>query len=305
MPRGHTQDATRFTQVLRQTNSEVSLKFFAPKGIPYRLQTSTDLFHWDTWITGLSGGTNTHIDAGAPFGTDRFYRAISVDGTNYLTGDHLPTANGDLIIHPVNHASVVMAWNGLTLYVDPVGGASPYKTFARADLILVTHSHGDHFDVATLNAVMTTNTLLIAPAAVYASLSAAVKARTMSLSNGASTNALGIPVDAIAAYNSNHPKGSGNGYVLSLGGLRVYLTGDTDDVPEMRALRNIDVAFVCMNVPFTMTVTKAASALREFRPRIVYPYHYRNQDGSLANFQTLRQQLGTDLGIELRLRPWY
>ena len=110
------------------------------------------------------------------------------------------------------------------------------------------------------------------------------------------------------AYNltsSYHPKGVGNGYVLTLGGRRVYLSGDSEDIPEMRSLQDIDVAFVCMNVPFTMPVDKASSAVRDFRPRVVYPYHYRNQAGSLADLSGFKRQVGNDLGSEVRLRNWY
>jgi L-ascorbate metabolism protein UlaG (beta-lactamase superfamily) len=128
------------------------------------------------------------------------------------------------------------------------------------------------------------------------------------LPNGASTNLLDLTIEAMPAYNltaSLHAKGAGNGYVVALGGKRIYLSGDTEDIPEMRALRDIDVAFVSMNLPYTMSVPKAVSAVREFRPKVVYPYHYRNADRSLADLEGFKQQVGTDLGIEVRLRPWY
>ena len=303
--RAQAQSTTHFTSIARQTNAEISLKYFAPKGASYRIETSADLLHWDAWLTALSIGTNQLVDSAAPYLGERFYRSVSVEGTNFLTGDHLATSLGDLVIHPVNHASFVMSWNGVIIYVDPVGGSTPYKTLAKADLILVTHAHTDHFDASTLSAVMKTNVAIIAPTAVYTSMPTSLKQRTGTMGYGAVTNSLGLTIEAIAAYNTNHPKGTGNGYVLTIGGRRIYISGDTDDIAEMRALRNIDVAFLCMNVPFTMTVAKAASAIREFQPQMVYPYHYRNQDGSFANFQTLRQLMGTDLGIELRLRAWY
>lgn len=299
------QTTTQFSQIQPQTNAEVAVQFITPRGSPYRLETSGDLLRWDAWLTAVSTGTNTHIDGAAPFLGRRFYRALPVDGTNYLAGDHLNTTNGDVVLHPINHASLVMSWNGLTIYNDPVGGSAPYRGLPRADLILISHSHSDHFDITTLNAVKTTNSILVAPPAVYSSLSSALKQQAISLANNTSTNVLGMLIEAVPAYNSNHPKGTGNGYVITLGGQRVFFSGDTGDVAEMRALQGIDVAFVCMNVPFTMTVTQAASAIREFRPRIIYPYHYRNSDNTYANFQTLRKQLGTDLGIELRLRQWY
>jgi L-ascorbate metabolism protein UlaG (beta-lactamase superfamily) len=100
-------------------------------------------------------------------------------------------------------------------------------------------------------------------------------------------------------------KGTGSGYVLTIGGKRIYLSGDTADIPEMRALTDVDVAFVCMNVPYTMDVVHAAGIIRSFHPKVIYPYHYQNQDGTFANMTTLRQSLGVDLSIELRLRAWY
>ena len=302
------QEDLRFSQILRQTNAEIALRFIAPKGTPYRLETSRDLGQWDALLTGLSAGTNQHVDGATPFLQQQFYRAVPVAGTNIITGDHLTTTKGDVVIHPINHASLVMSWNGLMIYNDPVGGSAPYRGLPRADLILISHAHGDHFETATLNAVKTTNTILIAPPAVYSTMPSALRAQTIPLANNTNTNVLGLTVEAVPAYNSNHPRGAGNagnGYVITLGGRRIYFSGDTEDIPEMRALLDIDVAFVAMNVPFTMSVTRAASAIRQFRPRIIYPYHFRNSDSTLANFQTLRQQLGTDLGIELRLRVWY
>ena len=107
------------------------------------------------------------------------------------------------------------------------------------------------------------------------------------------------------AYNSNHPLGTGNGYVLTIGGKRIYMSGDTGDITEMRLLPNIDVAFVCMNVPFTMNITNAASAVRDFRPKVIYPYHYKNQDGTFADLNEFKRRVAQDLGIEVRLRKWY
>jgi L-ascorbate metabolism protein UlaG (beta-lactamase superfamily) len=117
------------------------------------------------------------------------------------------------------------------------------------------------------------------------------------------TNVLGLAIEAIPAYNigsSYHPKGNGNGYILAIGGRRVYISGDTDDTTEMRALRNVDIAFLAMNQPYTMTVAKAVSATREFRPKVAYPYHSQGTD-----VNSYKRQVGADLGIEVRLRKWY
>ena len=223
-----------------------------------------------------------------------------------LTGDAIPTADGDLIIHPINHATLALGWKQLTIYADPVGGAERFSHLAKPDLILLTHSHGDHFSPATLKALAKAATLFVAPAEVAEQMPAEFRSRTTVMTNGETRTLAGVTIQAVPMYNTTadrlkyHPKGWGNGYVLSLGGKRVYLSGDTEDIPEMRALKNIDVAFICMNLPYTMTVNQAASAVREFRPKIVYPYHCRGSD--LERFKKL---VGDDIGVEVRLRDWY
>ena len=132
-----------------------------------------------------------------------------------------------------------------------------------------------------------------------------MKALTIRLANGGAANLMNLNIDAIPAYNSNHPKGTGNGYILTIGGRRIYMSGDTDDIAEMRALTGIDVAFLCMNVPYTMTVASAASATRQFRPRVAYPYHFRNEGGSLSDLNAFKRSVSADPGIEVRLRKWY
>ena len=116
---------------------------------------------------------------------------------------------------------------------------------------------------------------------------------------------IGITIEGVPAYNTNHPLGTCNAYVLNIGDKRIFISGDTGNTPEMRALPNIDAAFVCMNIPFTMDIATAASVVRAFRPRIVFPCHYRNQDGTYADLNNFKQQVGTDLGIEVRSRTWY
>jgi L-ascorbate metabolism protein UlaG (beta-lactamase superfamily) len=139
-------------------------------------------------------------------------------------------------------------------------------------------------------------------------MSTTLKGLTTVLANGANADAIGLNVAAVPAYNltnSNHPQGVGNGYVLTMGGRRIFISGDTEDVPEIRSLAKIDVAFLCMNIPFTMNITKAASTVRQMKPKVIYPYHFRNQDGTYADLTSFRQQVGTDLGIEVRVRTWY
>ena len=301
----HAQEAPRFVAATRGTNQEIRLQVAVDTGKQFRLETSASLPTWQSLATIKSTGTNAFTDYGAAYAGSRFYRAAELTAVAPLTGDHLATSDGDVVIHPVNHASFVLQWNDVWIYNDPVGGASLYAAWPRASLILVSHSHSDHFDTATLTALRSTNTILIAPAPVYVSLPTALKSQTISLANGMTTNVAGIRIEAIPAYNSNHPKGTGNGYVITIGNRRLFMTGDTGNIPEMRALTDIDVAFVCINVPFTMSIAEAVTAVRAFKPRVVYPYHYRNQDNSLSNLETFRQQVGFDLPIEVRARKWY
>jgi L-ascorbate metabolism protein UlaG (beta-lactamase superfamily) len=223
-----------------------------------------------------------------------------------LTGDRIATSGGDLVVHPVAHATLVLGWGGKTVYIDPVGGSEAFAGLPGADLVLITDVHGDHLNAETLQAVVGPNTSLVAPAAVVEQLSDALKAKTTTLANGQTQTLMGIGIEGVPMYNLTadrlqyHEKGRGNGYVLTLGDTRVYVSGDTEDVPEMRALQDIDVAFVCFNLPYTMTEEQAASAVREFAPRIVYPYHYRGSD--VDKFAAL---VGSDGGIEVRVGSWY
>jgi len=223
-----------------------------------------------------------------------------------LTGDRIAGAEGELIVHPVNHATLVLGWKGLTLYVDPVGGAGRFSDLPGPDLILLTDQHPDHLDLATLKAVATENTAIVAPSATVKRLPDTLRTWAKTLDNGGTKALLGLKIEAVPAYNlaaerqKYHAKGRGNGYVLTLGETRVYISGDTEDIPEMRALRNIDVAFLCMNLPYTMTVEQAADAVRAFRPRIVYPYHCRGSD-----LEKFKQLVGDQAGVEVRIRDWY
>jgi len=221
-----------------------------------------------------------------------------------LTGDAIATSSGEVIIHPLNHATLMLGWNGKIICCDPTRAAAD-AGLSKADLVLVTHAHGDHFNPAAIEAVCGANALILAPQAVFNGLTARQKGQAAVLPNGGVTNVLGLKVEAVPAYNRFHPKGAGNGYVLTLGGKRFYLSGDTGATPEMRQLSGIDVAFLCMNQPYTMTVDEALAAVAAFRPKIVYPYHYRDQGGSTANAAQFKERLDPALGIEVRLRKWY
>jgi L-ascorbate metabolism protein UlaG (beta-lactamase superfamily) len=170
----------------------------------------------------------------------------------------------------------------------------------------VTDIHGDHLNAETLAAVSQEATEIVAPAAVAEKLPEKLRKRTTVLANGETKSLQGVSIEAVPMYNLTeerlkfHTKGRGNGYILTLGNRRVYISGDTEDIPEMRSLKNIDAAFVCMNLPYTMTVGQAASAVREFKPTVVYPYHHRSSD-----VEKFRQLIGTDSGVEVRIRDWY
>jgi L-ascorbate metabolism protein UlaG (beta-lactamase superfamily) len=300
--------------ITRQPNGEMALSMPATAGTFHRIETTNDPAQWTPMMTLQSGATLQHTDSAAPYHAKRFYRSEALTGTAHLTGDHFQTSAGDAIIHPVNHASFVMSWNGKMIYADPVGGPALYAAFPKADLILVTHNHSDHYHVATLAGVLNPGGKIICPNSIYTAtgfaslVPSAILMRTgqaVPANNTPPQTAHGITIEGVPAYNSNHALGTCNAYVLTLGGKRIFISGDTGDTPEMRALPNIDAAFICMNIPFTMNIATAASVVRAFRPRIVFPYHYRNQDGTFADLAAFKQLVGTDLGIEVRARAWY
>jgi L-ascorbate metabolism protein UlaG (beta-lactamase superfamily) len=253
--------------------------------------------------------------------TRRHFLATATAGASTITllpfaaraaahaSDSFDTAAGKITVHPVAHASFVMETPKGTIYVDPVGDATLYDGFPDADLILVTHEHGDHYNDETLTALAKDGTTIITNPAVMGKLSAPLKAKASAVANGGVADYQGLKIDAIPAYNITeerknfHPQGRDNGYVLNFDGFRIYISGDTEDTPEMRALTDIDLAFVCMNLPFTMDANSAASAVSEFAPRFVYPYHYRGRDGGTQDPETFAKMLGGD--TEVRYAPWY
>lgn len=224
-----------------------------------------------------------------------------------LAPDQEKIGNKFLTIQPITHATLVLTYNKKTIYVDPTGGADAFKGLAEPDIILITDIHGDHFDPATLTAVNISKTLIVAPKAVADKLPATLKQKNIVLANDASVKKFGITIKAVPMYNlpeaadAPHTKGRGNGYVLTMGGKNIYLSGDTEDIPEMRSLKNIDIAFVCMNLPYTMDVNQAAAGVLAFKPKVVYPYHYRGQDVNV--FKSLVN--AGNPAIEVRLRNWY
>jgi L-ascorbate metabolism protein UlaG (beta-lactamase superfamily) len=212
------------------------------------------------------------------------------------------TSAGTVKITPIYHASTLIEAGGKVIYVDP---AKPAKLggLPKADLILITHTHPDHMDSGSIAEISKSGTEIIASAAVAATVKTAKP-----IANGESQMWHSWTIEAVPAYNLTrgpapgklfHDKGTGNGYVLTYGGKRFYFSGDTEGVPEMRALKNIDVAFVCMNLPYTMPPEEAADAVQAFHPKVVIPYHYRGSDLSVFK----KRLEGT--GIEVRLLDWY
>lgn len=213
---------------------------------------------------------------------------------------------------PVFHAAVVLEYDDQTIFVDPYDKPAKFTAFGKPDLVLITHTHQDHFNREVLAALDLGGATLIGPAAVVEQAADLGFDKITVLKNGERVEMGDMAVDAVAAYNlppaedAFHPPGKFNGYVLTLGDERFYFSGDTEDVDEMRALRNIDYAFVCMNQPYTMEVAAAADAVLDFKPRVVYPYHYRNGDGSFMDTEEFAGLVRAgDKTIEVRVLDWY
>jgi L-ascorbate metabolism protein UlaG (beta-lactamase superfamily) len=212
------------------------------------------------------------------------------------------TSAGPVEITPIYHASAMIKAGGDTIYIDPAPPAN-ISGLKPADLILITDIHGDHLNMGDITALSNAKTEVIAPAAVQETVKSAKV-----LANGESTQWRKWKITAVPMYNINHtmpngtpfhPKGRGNGYILNYGGKNFYFAGDTEGTPEMRALKNIDVAFIPMNLPYTMTPEEAADAVKAFKSKVAIPYHYRGQD--IQKFADALK--GT--GIEVRLLDWY
>ena len=213
----------------------------------------------------------------------------------------VPTGMG-VVIEPIHHGSLVLKYRDMVIHVDP-WSRGKYDGVAKADLVLVTDIHSDHMDPEQIQAVTKKGSVIIAPEAVQKTVT---EARV--LRNGETTEVLGIRIEAIPMYNLKrgpgpgklyHTNGRGNGYLLTLGQERVYISGDTECVPEIRTLKNVDVAFICMNLPYTMTPQEAAGCVNGFKPRVVYPYHHRGS--KLEEFKSGVTAADT----EVRILDWY
>ena len=214
--------------------------------------------------------------------------------------DVFETSHGKLTITFIGHGTLMMEFNGKVIHIDPVSRYADYSEMPKADLILITHEHGDHLDTKTVDLIKKNSTKLILTGNCYEQYG-----RGTVMKNGDSGTYSGIIIDAVPAYNIKHmrngntpyhPKGAGNGYVLHFGDKKVYVAGDTENIPEMANLENIDIAFLPMNVPYTMTPEMVANAAEMFKPKILYPYHYGNTDtGELVKL--MQNQTDTEVRI--------
>ncbi len=219
-----------------------------------------------------------------------------------LQEDVFPTPGGELRIFFVGHASLFLTFGGKVIHIDPVGSEGDYARLPKADLILVTHEHFDHLDPEAIGDIRKTGTQVV----VSPSCGGKIK-DALVMKNGDRRTFDGFEVEAVPAYNIAHkrpdgnpfhPKGQGNGYVITVGGKRIYVAGDTEPIPEMAALKNIDIAFLPMNLPYTMSPEMTAQAARTVRPKVLYPYHYGDTDTD-----RLLKLLKGEPGIEVRVRP--
>lgn len=227
--------------------------------------------------------------------------AFTVCAQEEFETDIIQTSAGDLKITFIGHGTLMFTFGEKVIHIDPVSRYADYTKMPKADIVLVTHEHGDHLDEDAIENLRTENTDLV----LTELCSQRIKGG-MVMKNGDVKTIQGLMIEAVPAYNivhmrsagnPYHPKGQGNGYVITFGDKKVYIAGDTENVPEMKNLKDIDIAFLPMNVPYTMTPEMAADAARAFKPKILYPYHYGNTDTS-----RLVELLKDDKDIEVRIR---
>jgi L-ascorbate metabolism protein UlaG (beta-lactamase superfamily) len=225
---------------------------------------------------------------------------ISVFSQDVPSYDKIKTSAGDVEMRFIGHGTLMFKVNDFIIHIDPVRSSGNYATLPKADLILVTHEHSDHFDQALITDLQKQGTVMLCNAG---SASKVPWAQIMKPGDIKTIN--GIVIEAVFAYNIKnerapgqpfHPKGDGNGYVLTIGDKRIYIAGDTENIPEMKNLKNIDVAFLPMNLPYTMTPEMVAAAAKSFNPKILYPYHFGDTKTSLI------VDLLKNTKIEVRIR---
>jgi len=226
---------------------------------------------------------------------------VAVMAQGNFESDAFPTPGGDLRITFIGHASLLFQYGGRNIYVDPDGRLADFRRMPKADLILVTHQHSDHFDAQAITALRQPSTQIYVTSACLP-----LPAAARILKNGDRAQFEGVAIEAVPAYNIAHrrpdgnpfhPRGEGNGYVLAFPGLRVYVAGDTENIPELGSLKDIAVAFLPMNLPYTMTPEMTALAAKTIKPRVLYPYHFSSTDP-----QRLVSLLKGEAGMDVRIR---
>lgn len=214
--------------------------------------------------------------------------------------DIIPTSAGDVAITFIGHGSLMMEFNSKIIHVDPFGELADYSQLPKADIVLITHEHEDHLDIKVLENVRTEKTVIVLTELCAAEVKGGIVMR-----NGETREVGGLTVNAVPAYNIVnkrpngslfHPKGAGNGYIITFGDTRIYIAGDTENIPEMKDFQNISIAFLPMNLPYTMTPEMVADAVRAFYPRILYPYHFGKTKTSTI------VELLKDEDVEVRIR---
>ncbi len=227
--------------------------------------------------------------------------SASAEAAGSYRTDIIKTSAGELNITFIGHGSLMLTFGSTVIHVDPYSKVADYSIFPKADIILLTHDHPDHLDLSALNLVRTDHSRVVMTETCAQQLQGGII-----LKNGDVRTIDGFTVEAVPAYNlvhkrdngqPFHPKGVGNGYILTFGDKRVYIAGDTENTPEMKSLQNIDIAFLPMNLPYTMTPEMVADAARAFQPKILYPYHFGDTDTS-----RLVKLLEDQPGIEVRIR---
>lgn len=226
---------------------------------------------------------------------------ISISAQLQFEKDTISTSDGNLVITFIGHASLIFNYNNMVIHVDPFGRLADYSALPKADIILITHEHGDHCDPEAVKEIRTENTDIILTEACTGKISNGIV-----MKNGDVKTVKGIKIEAVPAYNivhkrdngePFHPKGVGNGYVIHFGNKKVYIAGDTENIPEMKDLKNINIAFLPMNLPYTMTPEMVADAAKSFKPKILYPYHYGETDVS-----KIVDLMKDTKGVEVRIR---
>jgi L-ascorbate metabolism protein UlaG (beta-lactamase superfamily) len=227
--------------------------------------------------------------------------------------DTFASSKGEIKVTPIFHATVLLEVAGQAIYLDPFSKGD-FTGLPKADFVLVTDVHFDHLDAKALDALSKPGTRIVAPKAAADAKELKGRPDVIVLENGKKQSLGLFDVEAVPMYNLTrgpekgklfHDKGRGNGYVLTFGDKRFYFSGDTECTPEMKALPAIDVAFVCMNLPYTMPPAEAATCVNAFKPKVLFPYHFAVPGGASSNLDELKSALDPKAGVEVRVRKWY